>query len=142
MLRGSPWRLWVKRQLARVPGSVRIYPNFASIAGFTLHALENRIQLMGIRRRQRRGEGLEFRQLRDYQQGDMLRQIDWKATSRRGKPISREYQEERDQQVLFLLDCGRRMRALDGETAHFDHCLNALLLVAYVALRQGDWRRS
>ncbi|MCC7015450.1 MAG: DUF58 domain-containing protein [Planctomycetes bacterium] len=138
VLRGSPWRLWVKRELARVPGSVRIYPNFASIAGFTLHALENRIQLMGIRRRQRRGEGLEFRQLRDYQQGDMLRQIDWKATSRRGKPISREYQEERDQQVLFLLDCGRRMRALDGETAHFDHCLNALLLVAYVALRQGD----
>lgn len=138
LLRASPWGLWIVRQRAPAVSSMRVYPNFAAIAGFTLHALENRIQLMGIRRRQKRGEGLEFRQLRDYQAGDMLRQIDWKATSRRAKPISREYQEERDQQVVFLVDCGRRMRAIDGELSHFDHCLNALLLVAYVALRQGD----
>lgn len=40
--------------------------------------------------------------------------------------------------MLFLVDCSRRMRAVDGDLSHFDHCLNALLLVAYVALRQGD----
>jgi uncharacterized protein (DUF58 family) len=136
--RASPLGLWVVLERSDPGGSVRIYPNFTAIAGFTLHALESRIQLMGIRRKQRRGEGLEFRQLRDYQQGDMLRQIDWKATSRRRKPISREYQEERDQQVVFLIDCGRRMRSIDGDLMHFDHCLNAMLLVAYVALRQGD----
>lgn len=138
VLRVSPLRLWDVRERTRIDHNLRIYPNFTAVAGFALHALENRMQLMGIRRRQRRGEGMEFRQMRDYQAGDSLRQIDWKATSRRQKTISREYQEERDQQVVFLLDCGRRMRAVDGALSHFDHCLNALLLVAYVALRQGD----
>lgn len=67
-----------------------------------------------------------------------MRQIDWRATARFNRPISREYQEERDQQVIFLLDCGRRMRAKDGDLSHFDHALNALLLSAFIALRQGD----
>lgn len=52
--------------------------------------------------------------------------------------ISRDYQEQRDQSVVFLLDTGRRMRALDGGVPQFDHVLNAVLLVAHVALRQGD----
>jgi len=138
VLRTSQLGLWLQRERAGNRSTVKIYPNFAAVAGFTLHALESRIQLMGIRRKPRRGEGFDFRQLRDYQLGDMLRQVDWKATSRRRRPISREYQEERDQQIVFLLDCGRRMRAIDGELTHFDHCLNAVLLVAYVALRQGD----
>ena len=81
---------------------------------------------------------MEFHRLRDYRAGDSLRQIDWKATSRYRRAISREYQEERDQQVMFLLDCGRKMHALDGNLSHFDYTLNALLLLANVALRQGD----
>ena len=55
-----------------------------------------------------------------------------------GRLISREYQDERDQQIVFLLDCGNRMRTKDGDLSHFDHTLNALLLLAYVALGQGD----
>src|SRR5690606_36019577 len=70
--------------------------------------------------------------------GDVSRQIDWKASARRQKLISRDYQDERDQQIIFLLDCGRRMRAKDEGLSHFDHCLNSLLLLSYVALRQGD----
>ena len=54
------------------------------------------------------------------------------------KPIAREYQDERDQDVIFLLDCGRRMHAKDGVLNHFDHVLNAFLLTSHVALRQGD----
>ncbi len=49
-----------------------------------------------------------------------------------------DFADERDQQILFLLDCGRRMRSQDGDLSHFDHALNASLLLAYVALRQGD----
>jgi uncharacterized protein (DUF58 family) len=67
-----------------------------------------------------------------------LRQIDWKATARQRTPIAREYQDERDQQIIFMLDCGRRMRSQDDELSHFDHALNACLLLSYVALRQGD----
>ncbi|MGQ0658030.1 MAG: DUF58 domain-containing protein [Chromatiales bacterium] len=90
------------------------------------------------RHKRRRGEGLEFHQLREYRGGDSLRQIDWKATSRQRKLVSREYQDERDQHVFFLVDCGRRMATKDGELSHFDMSLNAVLLLAYVALRQGD----
>jgi uncharacterized protein (DUF58 family) len=91
-----------------------------------------------VRQRQRRGLGLEFHQLREFREGDSLRQIDWKATARQRTPIAREYQDERDQQIIFMLDCGRRMRSQDGELAHFDHALNACLLLSYIALRQGD----
>ena len=76
--------------------------------------------------------------LREYRLGDSMRQIDWKASSRAAKLISREYQDERNQQVVFLLDCGRRMGAQDGALSHFDHMLNAALLLSYVSLRQGD----
>ena len=80
-------------------------------------------------------EGMEFHQLRDYRQDDAPKQIDWKASARVGRLISRDYQDERDQQIVFLLDCSARMRARDGDLSHFDHTLNALLLLAYVALR-------
>ena len=100
--------------------------------------MDNRLQLAGVRLNRRRGEGIEFHQLRDYREGDMLRSIDWKATARMGRLIAREYQDERDQQIVFMLDAGRRMLAKDGTLSHFDHVLNAMLLLSYVALRQGD----
>jgi len=105
---------------------------------YTLLATDQRLNQMGILRKRRRGEGLDFHQLREYRDGDSLRQIDWNATARIRKLISRDYQEERDQQVVFLLDCGRRMLAQDDELSHFDHTLNAILLLSHVALRQGD----
>jgi len=100
--------------------------------------VDNWLSQLGVRQRQRRGLGLEFHQLREFREGDSLRQIDWKATARQRTPIAREYQDERDQQIVFMLDCGRRMRSQDDELSHFDHALNACLLLSYVALRQGD----
>lgn len=134
----SPFGLWRRGRKAGADECVKVYPNFAAVSSYALLATDNRLSMMGIRLRQRRGEGLEFHQLREYRTGDMLRQIDWKATSRLKKLTSREYQDERDQQVVFLIDCGRRMHAKDGELSHFDHALNAVLLLSYVALRQGD----
>lgn len=121
---------------------VKVFPDFATVARYALLAIDNRLSALGILRRPRRGEGMDFQQLREYRTGDSLRRIDWKATARSQKLISREYQDERDQQVLFLLDCGRRMRALDamegGSIGHFDQALNALFLLSFVALKQGD----
>jgi uncharacterized protein (DUF58 family) len=134
----SPWRLWRERRGENSVQLLRVYPNFAEIAHFTLLATENRLSQMGVRRRQRGGEGSDFHQLREYRLGDSLRQIDWKATSRYRKLISREYQDERDQQILFMVDCGRRMRHADAGRVHLDEALNAVLLLSYVSLRQGD----
>ena len=134
----SPWGLWQRARALGEKQCIRVYPNFAAVAHYALLATDNHLSTIGIRLRQRRGQGLDFHQLREYRQGDSLRQVDWKATSRVGKVIAREYQDERDQQVVFLIDCGRRMHAKDGELSHFDHALNAVLLLSYVALRQGD----
>jgi uncharacterized protein (DUF58 family) len=134
----SPLALWQRRLRVGEPAVLRVYPNFAALTRFALFATDNRLAQMGILQRRRRGEGLDFDQLREYREGDSQRKIDWKASQRLQKLISREYQDERDQQVVFLVDCGRRMRAKDDDCSHFDHALDAILLLAYVGLRQGD----
>ncbi|KAF2410152.1 Uncharacterized conserved protein, DUF58 family, contains vWF domain [Pseudomonas antarctica] len=134
----SPFGLWSARRFIEVDDTTRVYPDFARLYGAQLLGVDNWLSQLGVQQRQRRGLGLEFHQLREFREGDSLRQIDWKATARQRTPIAREYQDERDQQIVFMLDCGRRMRSQDDELAHFDHALNACLLLSYVALRQGD----
>ena len=134
----SPFGLWSARRFIEIEDSTRVYPDFARLYGAQLLGVDNWLSQLGVQQRQRRGLGLEFHQLREFREGDSLRQIDWKATARQRTPIAREYQDERDQQIVFMLDCGRRMRSQDDELSHFDHALNACLLLSYVALRQGD----
>ena len=134
----SPWGLWQRNSYYGEAQQSKIYPNYKPLFRSAFINSEQFYADLGVQLRQRRGEGTDFRQLRDFRVGDSLRQIDWRATARFQKPISREYQDERDQQVVFLLDCGRRMRAQDGDISHFDHALNALLLSSFIALRQGD----
>ena len=134
----SQWGFWFKSQFIDNPVQTKIYPNFAPIAKSTSVSLEHQIAQLGIHLLQRRGEGSDFHQLREFREGDAMRQIDWNATSRYFKPVSREYQDEKDQDVMFLLDCGRRLRGKEDELSIFDHALNAVLLTSYIALRQGD----
>ena len=120
----------------------RVYPDFAQVARYAWLAGDRRLSEIGIKTYQQRGEGTDFKQLAEYRPGDPVRHIDWKATLRFEKPILREFQDERDQCVLLLIDCGRRMRADDRQagigSAHFDQVLNAVMLLSYVALKHGD----
>lgn len=134
----SPMALWWKKRGVAQRELIRVFPNFREIKKFTLLATDNRLSTIGIKKRQKRGEGSDFESLRDYRPGDSFRQIDWNKTSRYLKPITKEYQDERDQQVVFLLDCGRRMRHADADQTHFDQVLNAMLLLSHVAIRQQD----
>ncbi|MGF1642093.1 MAG: DUF58 domain-containing protein [Thiotrichales bacterium] len=134
----SPLQLWQHSRRAGVASPVRIYPDLAPIANYIRLAAVQRLDQIGVHRQPRRGEGTEFLQLREYIPGDALGKIDWKATSRLHKLTAREYQDERDQHIVFLLDCGMRMRAHDDFASHFDQTLVAMLMLAQVALRQGD----
>lgn len=136
--RASPLGLWQRQTRHLGDEPVKVYPNYEPVVRFALLAMQHRESPLGIVRRHRAGSSRDFHQLRDYRDGDALSQIDWKASSRRQALISRDYQEQRDQSVVFLLDTGRRMRALDGGIPQFDHVLNAILLAAHVALKQGD----
>jgi uncharacterized protein (DUF58 family) len=123
-------------------GKRRVYPDFAQVARYAWLAGDRRLAEIGIKTFRRRGAGTDFQQLAEYRVGDPLRSIDWKATLRFGKPIVREFQDARDQCVMLLVDCGRRMRADDRQAGfgntHFDQVLNAVMLLSYVALKEGD----
>ncbi len=134
----SRLRLWQVVTRYSVKTTLKVYPDFETINGYNLMATDNQVSGFGIRRTQRRGEGMEFHQLREYQRGDTSRQIDWKATARKQKIISREFQDERDQQIIVLLDNGRRMRTTDEDQGHLDHAVNAMSLLSHIALKQGD----
>jgi uncharacterized protein (DUF58 family) len=135
--------LWQFRSRLGATETRRVYPDFAQVARYAWLAGGRRLQEIGIKSYRQRGEGTDFKQLAEYRYGNSARHIDWKATLRLDKPIVREFQDERDQCVMLLIDCGRRMRADDREagavgTTHFDQVLNAVMLLAYVALGQGD----
>jgi len=134
----SPLGLWQVPRRAGEAAQARVFPNFRALARYTLLATDNRLSQIGVLQVRRRGEGMEFHQLREYRQGDSQRAIDWKATARTARLIAREYEDEKDQRILLVIDCGRRMAAKDDALSHFDHALNAALLLAHVALRQGD----
>ncbi len=138
----SRWGFWDLTDRLGPLEQRRVFPDFAQVARYAWLAGDRRLQEIGVKTYQLRGQGTEFKQLSEYRVGDDVRHIDWRATLRIGKPIVREFQDERDQCVMLLVDCGRRMRA-DDRTArvgatHFDQVLNAVMLLSYVALAQGD----
>ena len=97
------------------------------MARYAWLAGDRRLQEIGIKTLSERGEGTDFKQLAEYRDGDSVRAHRLAGDAAHGKPIVREFQDERDQCVLLLLDCGRRMRADDGSAgdsaAHFDQVL-------------------
>jgi uncharacterized protein (DUF58 family) len=133
---------WELREQLGALEQRRVYPDFAQVARYAWLAGDQRLSEMGIKTFRQRGEGTDFKQLEEYRVGDAVRHIDWKATMRLDKPIVRQFQSERDQCVMLLIDCGRRMRADEGDLAigksHFDQVLNATMLLTYVALKHGD----
>ena len=134
----SSLRLWTQLRHTPPGQQVRVYPDFMPLTRLALHSAERASQLIGAHIQRRRGEGTDFHQMRDYRIGDSLRHVDWKATSRVRRLISREYQDEKNQQLVLLLDTGQRLLARDDGRNHFDDVLNAALLLAWLALRQGD----
>lgn len=117
--------------------AVRVYPDVQAVRAYEMLArqsLENRM----VRTVRMRGGENEFEALRDYRHDDEYRTIDWKATARRQKLTVRGYQQERNQSVLCMLDCGRLMTAESQGLSRLDHALNAALMLAHVATRAGD----
>lgn len=133
----SPWGLWERQVDLDAADDVEVWPDVKQLAEYDLLARRSREGLL-LRSTRRAGNDAEFDRLRPWRQGDDLRHVDWKATARAQAPIVRQMREPTGQTVQFLLDCGRTMTAeTDGRPA-FDHALDALLLLAHIALRKGD----
>lgn len=135
----SRFGLWQLHHETELPAAVKIYPDIQAVHAMELLARKNRVAELGLRLSRLVGRGNEFERLREYRREDEYRWIDWKATSKHRKLISREYTVERNQNILIVLDAGRSMcNETDGIT-HLDRGLNAAIILSYIALRQGDY---
>jgi len=135
-----PGRLGLVRRQAVMPArrAVKVYPNLVETAKYELLARRGRLMQLGIRAARVRGGGSEFESLREYVPGDEYKKIDWSATARRGKLISRQYEAERSQNILLLLDTGRNMLQAVQKMAKLDYVVNTALMLAYVAAASDD----
>ncbi|HLK60530.1 MAG TPA: DUF58 domain-containing protein, partial [Chthonomonadaceae bacterium] len=133
-------RLGMVHRLTRIPApaEVKVYPNVQEAAKFDMMARKGRLQQIGIRKARLQGAGREFESLRDYLPDDEMRRIDWKATARRGKLVARQYEVEKSQTIMLVLDVGRTMLAEIDGIQKLDYAINAALLLAYVASLADD----
>jgi len=134
----SRWRLvWCQTRID-APVAVKVYPNMRRAREVELRALGTRSFVAARRKSQWRGEGREFESLRDYVRGDEMRHISWTATARRGRLVTRQYQMERDQTILIMLDAGRLMTARIESETKLDSAVHAALALMSAAARAGD----
>lgn len=133
----SPWGLWWRQQQLAVDGEIKVFPDFSFLREGAGRGVDS-AQRAPVRARRNPGGESEFQRLRRYVPGDPYRHVDWKATARRQHLVAREFGQESNQNVIFLLDAGRMMSARSGELSMFDHALNAALALGHAALARGD----
>jgi uncharacterized protein (DUF58 family) len=143
----GPLGMYVRQTTIKAAETVKVYPNIYEIRQYELLVRRDHLSEMGLRNVRQRHQGTMFESLRDYTPDDPYRSINWKATARRGKPISTDYEPERNQRVLIMLDVGRMMRSairvddpggVSWNMAKVDFVINSILLLSYVASRKGD----
>ncbi|HEV8511414.1 MAG TPA: DUF58 domain-containing protein [Gemmatimonadales bacterium] len=135
----GPFGLGRHRMRLPLPWDVVVYPPLVSVRLRASVAEALRRRDVGTKAIRQLGEGRLFESLREWGPGDDLRHIDWKATARRGKVITRQYEAERRQQVLLVLDTGRLMTAeVSAGVARLDFAVQAALELAYAAAQYDD----
>jgi uncharacterized protein (DUF58 family) len=117
---------------------VKVYPNIKDISTYRLLARKNKLLEVGLKPSRIYGIGTDFEYLREYQPDDEYRKINWKASARRSRLITSQYQTERSQNIFIVLEAGRMMTSQVNRISKFDYALNAALLLAYVAMDKGD----
>ncbi len=118
--------------------TVKVYPNVLGKRRAELAGRLGDLRSLGSRSIRVSGGGGELSQLREYVEGDPYRHLSWKATAKRGRPVTRLFDQERSQQIVLCLDAGRMMATHIEGLPKLDHALSAALLLAWVALHNGD----
>ena len=128
----------VQRRFTFEDGALRVVPDTSSLLPREALDPERLLAALGVKPVRPRGSGMEFESLREYVPGDDARHIDWRATARRGRTITRAYRHERDHPLLIALDTSRLMGARCGRGNTLDLAVESALALAYTALHHGD----
>ncbi len=134
----SPLGMWRRHLRCPAKTVIHVYPDMQQLGEYAMLARTNRLSLMGVRRARKVGQDHDFERLRDYSLDDNYKHIDWRATARRNRLTVKDYQTSQSQRIVFLMDCGRMMTNEAAGLSLLDHSLNAMLMLSFVALHQGD----
>lgn len=118
--------------------SVVVLPSFLQLKKFAFLAISNRLDEYGVKKIRKRGRSLEFEQIREYIAGDDYRAINWKASAKRGNLMLNQYQDERSQNIINIIDKGRNMEMpFEGMTL-MDYAINSSLILSNIAVQKHD----
>jgi len=133
----SPLGLWEVRTSVPAPAEMRVYPNLLkerkSLAAFFLKRGN-----FGAHAQRMVGKGRDFEKLREYIPGDGYDEIHWKATAKRGVPVTKIFQIERTQEVYVAIDTSRLSAKLSGEETALERFISSALVLGVAAEQQGD----
>ncbi len=118
--------------------SIDVYPSVLQMKKYELLVFQQQKTSAGIKKIRRLGNNSEFEQIKSYVQGDEMRTINWKATSRRNELMVNQYQEEKSQSIYCILDKSRSMQMEFENLSMLDYSINSSLVFSNIALRKGD----
>jgi uncharacterized protein (DUF58 family) len=134
----SPLRLVTRRYTIDQDETVKVYPSYIQMRRYQLLAATNKLQETGAQRLRKLGQSMEFEQIKEYVRGDDYRNINWKATARRGDLMVNNFTDERSQQIYCVINKGRTMKMpFEGMTL-LDYSINAALVISNTALMKQD----
>lgn len=134
----SPIAFFQRRVVIDKETMVKVYPAFKEMRKYEMMAISNRLAEAGIKRIRQVGHQMEFDQIREYTKGDDYRTINWKATARKSHLMVNQYQEERSQQLISLVDMGRTMQMPFNGMTLLDYAINTTLVMSNIALLKHD----
>lgn len=134
----SPIQFFSRRYVFSEDKDVAVYPSFLQLRKYEIAAFAQKSYQMGLKKIRRIGHTMEFEQIKEYVPGDDPRFINWKATARRNDLMVNQYQEQRSQPIISIIDKGRAMKMPFDEMTLLDYAINATLVISNIAIKKRD----
>jgi len=131
-------KLLKKRQVFDHGQAVKVYPSFIQLKAYDFLAIDKRLRQPGLKKIRRIGHTQEFEQIKEYILGDDIRNINWKATAKRGSLMVNQYQEEKAQPIYSIIDTGRVMKMPFENLSLLDYAINSTLAFSNIAQQKKD----
>ena len=134
----SPINLIKRRYTFNKNQMVKVFPSFIQMKKYDFLAIDNRISQIGLKKIRRIGHTMEFEQIKEYVQGDDIRNINWKATAKHRDIMVNQYQDEKSQPIYSIIDNSRVMKMPFNELKLVDYAINSTLAFSNIALKKKD----
>ncbi|TAI48268.1 DUF58 domain-containing protein [Flagellimonas allohymeniacidonis] len=134
----SPIGFLARRYRFDDSAEIPVYPSFLQLQKYDLIAFTNRLHEYGLKKIRRIGHTMEFEQIKEYVQGDDIRNINWKATAKKSQLMVNQYQDEKSQPIYSVIDKGRVMKMPFEGLSLLDYAINATLVISNIAIKKQD----